>query len=55
MKYEVYSEIKITDDFGIFDFMSIGKKGYIPKGSSLLLLKFRILLICIWGYDENNE
>jgi len=26
MRYEVYTEIKITDDFSIFDFVSRGKK-----------------------------
>ena len=31
MKYEVYTQIKVTDDFSIFDFISMGKKGLIPK------------------------
>jgi hypothetical protein len=31
MKYEIYDHIKITDDFSIFDFLSVGKKGQILK------------------------
>jgi hypothetical protein len=31
MKYEVYTEIKATDDLSIIDFISIGKKGHIIK------------------------
>jgi hypothetical protein len=31
MKYEFYDHIKITDDFSIFDFFSVGKNGRIPK------------------------
>lgn len=31
MKYEVYSELIITDDFSVIDFISIGKNGAIPK------------------------
>lgn len=31
MKYEVYTGIKVTDDFNVFDFVSTGKNGAIPK------------------------
>jgi hypothetical protein len=31
MKYEVYNEIRITDDYSIFEFVSIGQNGNIPK------------------------
>lgn len=31
MKYEVYKDIKATDDYSIFDFVSIGRKGNILK------------------------
>jgi hypothetical protein len=31
MKYEVYGGIKVTADFSVFDFASIGKNGIIPK------------------------
>jgi hypothetical protein len=31
MKYEFYDHIKITDDFSIFDFFSVGKNGTTPK------------------------
>ena len=31
MKYEVYAKFNITDDFGIFDFFSVGKRGCIHK------------------------
>jgi hypothetical protein len=31
MKYEVYAGIEVTDDFNVFDFVSSGKNGIIPK------------------------
>jgi hypothetical protein len=31
MKYEVYTGIKVTDDFNVFDFISTGKHGNILK------------------------
>ena len=31
MKYEVYGGIKVTDDFAVFDFTSIGRNGAVPK------------------------
>ena len=31
MKYEVYTEIKVSDDYAVFEFMSTGEKGVIPK------------------------
>ncbi len=31
MKYEVYTEIEVTDDFNVFDFISTGKNGDILK------------------------
>ena len=33
MKYEVYKELSITDDYSIFDFLSVGRfgVGYILK------------------------
>jgi hypothetical protein len=31
MKYEIYSELKLTDDFSVIEFTSIGKNGAIPK------------------------
>jgi hypothetical protein len=31
MKFEVYKGIKITDDYSIFEFLSIGPNGNIPK------------------------
>ena len=31
MKYEVYSEVEISDDFSVFDFISTGKNGDILK------------------------
>ncbi|HZE84579.1 MAG TPA: hypothetical protein VE035_09730 [Puia sp.] len=56
MKYEVYSEIKITDDFGIFDFMSVGKKGYIPKRIEFTITEIQDIANLAFGdIDENNE
>jgi hypothetical protein len=31
MKYEIYTEFKIADNYEVFEFTSIGKKGTIPK------------------------
>lgn len=31
MKYEIYHHIKISDDLSIFDFLSVGRNGQIPK------------------------
>jgi len=31
MKHEMYSEYKYSDDYSVFDFVSIGKNGVIPK------------------------
>lgn len=31
MKYEVYREINVTDDYSIFDFVSVGRNGLIHK------------------------
>lgn len=31
MKYEVYNGIKITDDYSLFEFLSIGQNGTITK------------------------
>ena len=31
MKYEIYTEFKIADNYEVFEFKSIGKKGVIPK------------------------
>jgi hypothetical protein len=31
MKYEVYAGIEVADDFNVFDFLSFGKNGIIPK------------------------
>ncbi|HZE84045.1 MAG TPA: hypothetical protein VE035_07025 [Puia sp.] len=31
MKYEVYTEIEVTDDFDVFDFISTGRNGDILK------------------------
>ena len=31
MKYEIYDQLQIADDFSIFDFVSEGRNGRIPK------------------------
>lgn len=31
MKYEMYSDYKYSDDYSVFDFVSTGKNGAIPK------------------------
>jgi hypothetical protein len=31
MKYDFYAAIRITDDLSVFDFVSIGERGHVPK------------------------
>jgi hypothetical protein len=56
MKYEVYTELKITDDFSIFDFLSIGKKGLIPKRIEFTHTEIpNIVNLAFGDIDENGE
>ena len=56
MKYEVYKEIKITDDYSIFDFTSVGKKGYIPKRIEFTATEIPGFFNLAFGdVDENGE
>jgi hypothetical protein len=58
MKYEMYSDYRYTDDYSVFDFVSIGKKGAIRKritftSRSTVLGNFYNL--AFGDVDENGE
>jgi len=56
MKYEVYTEIKITDDFSIFDFFSVGRKGLIPKRIEFMPTEISDIVNLAFGdIDESGE
>ncbi len=55
MKYEVYKEIKITDDLSIFDFISTGVKGNIPKRIEFMPTEVSNFVNLAFGdIDENG-
>lgn len=56
MKYEAYSDIKFTPDFSVIDFISIGKKGAIPKRIVFTKTESRNVYNLAFGdIDENDE
>ena len=56
MKYEAYSELTITDDFGVVDFISIGKNGSIPKRITFTYTGIANVYMLTFGdVNENNE
>jgi hypothetical protein len=56
MKYEIYSDLKITDDFTIFDFFSIGKNGRILKRIEFTSTDVPDVVNLAFGdIDENGE
>ena len=56
MKYEVYTEIKIADDYEVFEFMSLGKKGMIPKRIEFTSTDLPNIVNMAFGdIDENGE
>lgn len=54
MKYEVYSELTITDDFSVVDFMSIGKNGAIPKRIAFTATELKNVYNLAFG-DINDD
>ena len=56
MKYELYGDIEITDDFNVFDFISNGKKGAIPKRVAFTKTEWNQVYNLAFGdIDDNNE
>lgn len=56
MKYEVYAEIEVTDEFNVFDFVSIGKNGNILKRVAFARTEWEAIYNLAFGdVDENNE
>ncbi|MBX3254913.1 MAG: hypothetical protein KF862_12290 [Chitinophagaceae bacterium] len=56
MKYEIYKDIKVTDDYSIFDFISIGRNGNIPKRIEFMTTEMPGFFNLAFGdIDENGE
>ena len=56
MKYEIYRNIEVTDDFNIFDFVSIGKNGKILKRVAFTCTDEKhVYNLALGDVDENNE
>jgi hypothetical protein len=56
MKYEVYTELIITDDFSVVDFISTGKNGSKPKRIAFTATELENVYNLAFGdIDENGE
>jgi hypothetical protein len=56
MKYEIYKEIKIADNYCIFDFVSMGRNGNIPKRIEFIPTEMPGFFNLAFGdIDENGE
>jgi hypothetical protein len=56
MKYEVYTEIEVTDDFAVFDFVSAGKNGDILKRVAFTKTdQDKVYNLALGDVDEDNE
>ena len=56
MKYEIYSELKLTDDFSVIEFTSIGKNGAIPKRIAFTTTELENVYNLAFGnIDANGE
>jgi hypothetical protein len=56
MKYEVYTEIEVTDDFAIFDFISTGRNGDILKRVAFTRTEQnKVYNLALGDVDEDNE
>jgi hypothetical protein len=56
MKYEVYTEIEVTDDFNVFDFISTGKNGDILKRVAFSKTEEEdVYNLALGDVDEDNE
>jgi hypothetical protein len=56
MKYEIYTNVKIADDFSIVEFTSEGKKGSIPKRIVFSATEWnRVYNLAFGDVDEHGE
>lgn len=56
MKHEIYPNLSITDDFSIFEFLSVGPKGTIPKRIEFTLTEYSNIYNLAFGdVKENGE
>jgi hypothetical protein len=56
MKYGVYLDFNYTDDFSVFDFLSIGKNGPIPKRVAFTSTELdNVFNLAFGDIDENDE
>jgi len=56
MKYEVYENIAVQDDFNRFDFISIGKKGLVRKRVSFSKTEMdKVYNLAFGDVDEKDE
>ena len=56
MKYEVYGDIQVTDDFNVFDFVSNGKNGAIPKRVAFTKTeRNKVYNLAFGDVDEEDE
>jgi len=56
MKYEVYAEIEVTDDFNVFDFISTGRNGDVLKRVAFTKTdQDKIYNLALGDVDEDNE
>jgi len=56
MKYEMYLDYIYTNDFSVFDFISIGKNGAIPKRITFTTTELAYVYNLAFGdVDENGN
>lgn len=56
MNYEMYSDYKYTDDYSVFDFVSNGKNGPIPKRVTFTSIELdNVYNLAFGDVDENGE
>jgi hypothetical protein len=56
MKYDVYTDIEVTDDFNVFDFISTGKNGDILKRVAFTRTEQDgVYNLALGDVDEDNE
>jgi hypothetical protein len=49
MQYEVYKDLYINEEFSVFDFFSIGKRGVVPKRIIFTTTKFEGIYSLTFG------
>ena len=56
MKYEIYDDLKVTDDYTLFDFLSVGRNGFIPKRIEFTPTEIANIVNLAFGdVDEEGE